>query len=150
MTHGLVALSSAAVVAVYLAGYARTEPATTGLISAAPATGELTTTAATAVPSTQLVASAPATTAATLRDGTYVGTGVSRFGNIQATVVVIGGRVTSAEITSCGTSYPCSRITALPGQVVARQSAAVDIVSGATASSLAYQQAVTAALAQAR
>src|SRR5213078_1571748 len=91
-----------------------------------------------------------AQSSATLRDGTYVGTGWSRHGSIQATVVVQGGRVVSANITGCGTRYPCSDIAMLPGQVVARQSAGVDFVSGATDSSIAYRAAVAAALAKAR
>ncbi len=56
----------------------------------------------------------------------------------------------SAEITRCGTRYPCSKIAALPGQVVARQGPTVDRVSGATDSATAYRAAVTAALAKAQ
>jgi len=63
---------------------------------------------------------------------------------------VQGGQIRSAEITGCGTRYPCSRIANLPGQVITRQSAAVDYVSGATDSSTAFRGAVVAALAQAR
>jgi uncharacterized protein with FMN-binding domain len=66
------------------------------------------------------------------------------------TVTVQGGKITAAEITDCGTRYPCSRIANLPAQAVARQSAAVDLVSGATDSTNAYRAAVNAALAQAR
>ncbi|MBV9355509.1 MAG: FMN-binding protein, partial [Chloroflexi bacterium] len=39
--------------------------------------------------------------------------------------------------------------SALPAEVVARQSAAVDIVSGATLSARAFEQAVAQAIAQA-
>ena len=84
-----------------------------------------------------------------LRDGTYVGTGSSRHGSIQATVIIQGGRITSAEITQCGTRYPCSKVAGLPGEVLARQSASVDVVSGATDSTTAYRGAITNALAQA-
>src|SRR5262249_21615613 len=97
------------------------------------------------------VAPAPAqASSAAYRDGTYTGTGTSRHGSIEVTVVVRGGQIASAEITGCGTRYPCSRLAALPGQVVDRQSAAVDLVSGATDSTTAFRAAVTAALAQAR
>jgi uncharacterized protein with FMN-binding domain len=186
LANGLVALSSAAIVAVYAAGYARTAPAAASLASgdaAAIAVGATATTpsdtaspTATATTPSQIaagrssVAAAPTATTpaptqtsqatqaaqsgaqsgATLRDGTYVGTGSSRHGSIQATVVVQGGRVVSANITGCGTRYPCSDIAMLPGQVVARQSAGVDFVSGATDSSIAYRAAVAAALAKAR
>lgn len=204
VANGLVALSSAAIVAVYAAGYARTAPAAADVTSAEPATAPIlaasappttvapltptptripataTATATTPAPSPASRAAAPAATAtlappsapptrtaapptatapspsragqagAALRDGTYTGTGASRHGSIQATVVIRGGKVVSAEITGCGTRYPCAKIAALPGQVVARQSAGVDTISGATDSSVAYRAAVSAALAQAR
>lgn len=94
-------------------------------------------------------ATSPATTAA-FRDGTYVGTGTSRHGSIEATVVVQGGRIVSADVTGCGTRYPCSAVAPLTSEVVSRQSASIDFVSGATDSSMAYRMAVATALAQAR
>ncbi len=94
------------------------------------------------------VVPAAASSAGKYKDGSYVGLGRSRHGNIEATVVVQGGKIVSAKISQCLTRYPCSMIAALPGQVVAQQSAAVDFVSGATDSSTAYQQAVANALAK--
>ena len=88
------------------------------------------------------------TAAGKYKDGSYVGLGRSRHGNIEATVVVQGGKIVSAKISQCLTRYPCSMIAALPGQVVTQQSADVDFVSGATDSSLAFQQAVANALAK--
>lgn len=207
-SNGLVALSSAAVIAVYAAGYARTEsaagqmasiPAIPAATTAATATTAPTATAAAAPTNTaqpapvagkrterqrsdekqsdekqQKVSSAPsapnasapssapsvpaaaatttttASTTAAFKDGTYMGTGTSRHGSIGVTVTVQGGKLTSAAITDCGTRYPCSRIAELPAQAVARQSAAVDLVSGATDSTNAYRAAVNAALVQAR
>ena len=96
--------------------------------------------AATSVPPTTLL----------YKDGTYSGTGTSRHGNISASVVVQGGKIISAAITQCGTRYPCSDIAALPGQVVSRQSAPVNSVSGATDSSQAYRGAIQNALAKAK
>ena len=134
LANGLVALSSAAIVAVYAAGYARTAPAAASLSSgdaAALAVGATATTPSDAASPTATATAAPATatattpsrvaagrsgvaapptattpaptqasqgaqSSATLRDGTYVGTGSSRHGSIQATVVVQGGRVVSA------------------------------------------------------
>ncbi len=194
LANSLVALSSAAVFAVYAAGYARTAPAAadlaatavppttpidpTATIAPATATASPTstataaatsTTAKTASTATAPTSTAPAasvaptasvapaatsttitTTTAAYTDGTYSGTGTSRHGNITVAVTIQGGKIVSAEITTCGTKYPCSRIAALPSQVVARQSAAVDLVSGATDSTNAYRAAVNAALAQAR
>jgi uncharacterized protein with FMN-binding domain len=109
---------------------------------------------ATTIPSSIAKAPAAATSApaatALYKDGTYSGTGTSRHGNISASVVVQGGKIISAAITQCGTRYPCSDIAALPGQVVTRQSAPVNFVSGATDSSQAYRGAIQNALAKAK
>jgi uncharacterized protein with FMN-binding domain len=126
-------------------------------VTAVPSTA--TTAAATSAPATATsAAQSPATatttgsgaTAALYKDGTYTGTGTSRHGSIAASVVVQGGKIISAAITQCGTRYPCSDIAALPGEVVARQSAVVDLVSGATDSSQAYRGAIQNALAKAK
>ena len=79
-----------------------------------------------------------------------MGYGRSRHGNIEATVDVVDGQIVAATITDCATEYPCSWIVNLPPQVVVRQSAEVDIVSGATASSDAFYAAVVAALNKAK
>jgi uncharacterized protein with FMN-binding domain len=84
------------------------------------------------------------------RDGTYVGVGTSRHGNIQATVVISGGQITSAAVSDCQTRYPCSRVNLLVAEVVDIQAAPVHYVSGATDSSRAYWGAVTDALSQAQ
>jgi uncharacterized protein with FMN-binding domain len=83
------------------------------------------------------------------RDGTYTAWGDSRHGRILATVVIRRGRISSAVITTCRMRYPCSMIAMLPEQVVTRQGADVDIVSGATQSGEAFSMAVDRALAQA-
>lgn len=84
------------------------------------------------------------------KDGTYFGWGTSRHGDIQAAVTIEEGRITDARITQCLTRYSCSWISALPPQVVTRQSADVDYVSGATQSANAFYYAVVQALAQAK
>jgi uncharacterized protein with FMN-binding domain len=85
-----------------------------------------------------------------LRDGTYSGWGTSRHGDIQATIVIDNGRITSASISQCLTRYSCSWIAELIPQVAQRQSADVDYVSGATQSSNAFYYAVLEALAKAK
>ena len=80
------------------------------------------------------------------KDGTYTATGYGRHGPVEVQVVIQGGKIVSAAISRCGTHYSCAVISRLPGEVVARQSAQVDFVSGATDSSIAYQQAVAQAL----
>ena len=84
------------------------------------------------------------------KDGTFLGWGYSRHGDIQASVEVQHGRIVSAQIAQCLTRYPCDVIDKLPPQVVARQSADVDYVSGATESADAFYDAIIDALAKAR
>jgi uncharacterized protein with FMN-binding domain len=163
MSKGLVALSSAAIVAVYGAGYALTQPAAVSM-----AAGQAGSTAPAAAPvsdstSANLAASpaassnsAPAATAtftsgqsAGLKDGAYTGTGMSRHGSVSVKVTVQNGKIISAPITGVTTRYSQNVIAGLPAQVVSKQSAEVNIVSGATDSSMAYEQAVAQALAQA-
>jgi len=176
LTGGLVAMSSVAIVSVYAAGYLNTQAAdgqiasqTDSLATAsatnvgsavvAPSMVQQTgssgsasannSSAAPAVKPAATPAKASGAQAASYKDGTYTGMGSSRHGSIQATVVVSGGSIVSANVTGCGTRYPCSKVTSLVSQVVSRQSAPVNYVSGATDSSTAYIQAVKSALAQA-
>lgn len=118
---------------------------------AAPAPAAATT--ATPAPAA-LAAAATATVAAPakviLKDGSYTGWGTCRHGDIQATVVIAAGRIQSATISQCWTRYPCSWISPLPPQVVQRQSAEVDYVTGATQSTNAFYDAVMDALAKAK
>ena len=191
VNKNLIALSSAAVVAVYAAGYAHTQPAA-GLATASvarPASGTVVriapspapsapapaassmpsaspsaspmvppsaaTSAATAIARAIATATAvsqqapPSTASAAYIDGTYSGAGSNRFGEVDVSVTVQGGRIVNAQITRATTYYPVSRIARLPGQVTDRQSAQVDMVSGATNSSRAFRDAVAQALAQA-
>ncbi len=94
---------------------------------------------------------APATAAAAskYKDGTYTGWGTSRHGDIQAQVIIVDGRITSATIAQCMTRWPCSWIEALPPQVVQRQSPETDFVSGATQSTNAFYYGVVQALGKA-
>lgn len=106
-----------------------------------------TSSATTAVPPT---AAAPSTKSATLTDGTYTGWGSSRHGDIEATVVIEGGKITGAIISRCLTQYSCSWVAHLQAQVVTRQSPEVDNVSGATQSANAFYYAVIDALKKAK
>jgi uncharacterized protein with FMN-binding domain len=83
------------------------------------------------------------------KDGTYLGWGTSRHGDIQASVVIQDGQIVSTAIATCATRYSCSWIANLPGQVVERQSPKVDYVSGATQSSNAFSDAIAEALSKA-
>jgi uncharacterized protein with FMN-binding domain len=84
------------------------------------------------------------------RDGTFLGWGYSRHGDIQASVEIQNGRIVSAVIAQCLTRYSCDVIDKLPPQVAARQSAEVDHVSGATESADAFYDAIVDALSKAK
>jgi uncharacterized protein with FMN-binding domain len=84
------------------------------------------------------------------KDGTYSGWGSSRHGDIQASVQIANGEIVNAWISQCLTNYSCSWIERLPPQVITRQSAEVDYVSGATQSTNAFYSAVVGALRAAR
>ena len=193
----LVALSSAAVLAVYVAGYVRTRAAadrfaaeaaprrapaaTPPLVQAppplpsiqpgepviAPPTERVRTRARAAAreaateaeaPAAPIVEPVPITAApppapapeAQFKDGTYLGWGYCRHGDIQASVVIEGGRITSATVARCLTRYSCSWIEPIYPQVVSRQSPEVDYVSGATESTDAFHDAVADALSKAK
>lgn len=97
-------------------------------------------------------AKSPAAAAEPVRynDGTFVGWGYCRHGQIQSTIVIEHGRIVSAEITQCGTRYSCDWIAKLPPQVVSRQSAEVDFVSGASESADAFYYSIEDALKKAK
>ena len=84
------------------------------------------------------------------KDGTYLGWGTSRHGDIQAQVIIQNGRIESATIAGCYTRYSCSVIAKLPPQVAERQSPETDYVSGATQSTNAFYYAVVEALSKAK
>jgi len=84
------------------------------------------------------------------KDGVYTGWGTSRHGDIQASVEIKDGRIVAASIAQCLTRYSCSWISHLPGQIIARQAADVDLVSGATQSTNAFYYAIVEALSKAK
>ena len=92
----------------------------------------------------------PPAPASAWKDGTYLGWGTSRHGNIQAEVVIERGRIAAATIAQCRTRYSCSVIEKLPPEVAQRQSPDVDYVSGATQSANAFYFAVVDALSKAK
>jgi uncharacterized protein with FMN-binding domain len=99
----------------------------------------------------------PAPPTALYRDGSYSGDSVNAyFGNVQVEAVIGGGKLASVKILD----YPQDRGTsvrinsaALPQLVqeaISSQSANVDIVSGATQTSQAFEQSLASALAKAK
>jgi uncharacterized protein with FMN-binding domain len=204
--HGVVALSSAAIIAVYAAGHARTRSAAEALDASgaqrrpaipAPAASNAAAIHAPAeeraVPAAPAVESAPAVTvpaaaphtpippaakppvsktvppAATptaakgitapaaspvapvapaqkWKDGTYRAWGRSRHGDMLAFVVIEKGRIVQSGVDRCETRWPCSIVAHLYPQVLQRQSADVDYVTGATQSANAFYYGIVEAL----
>jgi uncharacterized protein with FMN-binding domain len=133
------------------AGASPSTPSAGEEASASPATA--------AVPgSSETPTAPPAATHSGYKDGTYSGWGSCRHGDIQASVMIQDGKIASVVISQCLTRYSCNWIAPknpdsglpdLPAQVVQRQNAKVDYVSGATESSYAFADAVVAALSKA-
>lgn len=154
VSPSLVALSSSAILAVYAAGYVQTRSLNdrgdfdniARLASATPQAERSLTPAAPVARPTPPPLSGPSP----YRDGTFAGAGRGPHGTVDVEVVVAGGLIVSAQITECGTRYPCDRIAPLEQQVVGLQDLLhVTWVTGATDSSSAYVRAVSAALGKA-
>lgn len=94
-------------------------------------------------------AQVPPAATAKYRDGTYLGWGTSRHGDIQATVTIEGGRITTAKVAQCLTRYSCAWVSPIPPVIIEQQGTTYDYVSGATESSDAFQNAVADALSHA-
>lgn len=109
----------------------------------------------TAVPSPVVSTTTP-TAEGKYKDGTYTGSVADAYyGNVQVKVTVSLGRITDVQFLD----YPQDRRTSqqinsqampyLKQEAIQVQSASVDIVSGATATSGAFQQSLASALQQA-
>jgi uncharacterized protein with FMN-binding domain len=90
-----------------------------------------------------------------LRDGTYKGSPVSNpYGSVQVAITVSGGRVTDAAAnyptTGQSASINAAAIPKLRQATIQAQSAEIDAVSGATATSESYTESLQAALDAAR
>jgi uncharacterized protein with FMN-binding domain len=86
-----------------------------------------------------------------LKDGTYLGWGSSRHGDIQASVTLQYGRITAVSIAQCRTRYSCDVIAHLPAKVMKDQTPEkINNVSGATQSVDAFYYAVVDALKKAQ
>jgi uncharacterized protein with FMN-binding domain len=87
------------------------------------------------------------------KDGTFTGAAeTTRFGTTQVKVTIAGGRITAVTTVSINEDDPRSTqisedaIPTLRSEVLAKQTAAVDTVSGATYTSAAYEASLQAAL----
>ncbi|QQE81037.1 FMN-binding protein [Alicyclobacillus sp. SO9] len=85
------------------------------------------------------------------KDGTYQATGTNAYGTVGVALSIKQGKITSVRITQCTTHYPESVINPiLPNEVKADQTWRIQIVSGATASTYDFAEAVYKALKQAK
>lgn len=91
------------------------------------------------------------------RNGTYKGPVTDAFyGNMQVQVVILDGKINDVQFLQYPNDRPTSTMInqqALPmlkREVIISQSAKVDVVSGATDSSRAFIESVSAALSQAK
>lgn len=91
------------------------------------------------------------------KDGEFIGSVADAFyGNIQVKAIISGGKITDVQFLQ----YPSDRGTSieinsqampyLTQEAISAQNASVDIVSGATQSSLAFRESLASALAQAK
>lgn len=91
------------------------------------------------------------------KDGTYTGNAADAFyGNIQVQAIITNGKISDVQFLQ----YPNDRRTSveintqampyLRSEAIQAQNAQVDIVSGATDSSMAFRQSLGSALSQAR
>ena len=89
--------------------------------------------------------------AETLKDGVYTGTGTGYGGDVTVQLTVSGGRMTDLTITSAEkeTAAYFNRAKKLTASILEKQSADVDVVSGATYSSEGIIEAVKNAMKQA-
>jgi uncharacterized protein with FMN-binding domain len=98
----------------------------------------------------------PSTSAGQYKDGTYTGIVADAFyGKLQAVAVIQNGALTDITFPQYPTNGHSGRVSsqALPvlkQEAIAAQSANINVVSGATQDSQAFQQSLASALAQAK
>lgn len=98
----------------------------------------------------------PTTTTPKYKDGTYTGSVADAFyGNIQVAVTIRGGKITDVKFLQYPDTHETSvyinqqAIPYLQQEAIQAQNSNVNIISGATFTSQAFQQSLAAALSQA-
>lgn len=101
-------------------------------------------------------ASSGSSSSAKYKDGTYTGSVADAFyGNVQVQVTVKGGKITTVQFLQYPNTHANSvainqqAMPYLQQEAIQAQSANVDGVSGATDTSIAFRQSLSAALSQA-
>lgn len=156
----LLALCTAAVGAIYAAGYVVTAPTaqasgiSSGAVSNQKSRSPVSNpanTSGSASPSTT-TSSAPVQSSSTkYKDGQYSGAGSNVYGTLSVNVTISSGKISSVQITNYQMHYPQSFIDPqMVNEVLSKQTWQVYAVSGATASSYNFAEAVYYALQKAR
>ena len=122
------AISSAAVLAIYGAGYELTQRT---------------------VDVQRQIAAATRSVPRSLHDGVYSGTGSGPYGDVSVSISVTDRRIADVQITGVTTFFSADWIARLPAEVIRRQGPSIDVVSGATGSTAAFDAAVADALKRA-
>lgn len=88
----------------------------------------------------------------TYKDGTYTGSGYGHRGQIQVSVTISNGKITSINLVSDNDTpeYFNRAWSTVPNEIISSQSTNVNVVSGATHSSDGIIEAVQNALAEAK
>ncbi len=137
----LLGICTVAVAAIYSAGYVYTEPAAQANSLNPPS----------ARSSTSSVKGQTASRPLKYRDGIYTASGANPYGTLSVEVRIASGKIAGVRITSYTMHYPQAFIDpVMPKQVLQRQTWRVYIVTGATASSYNFAEAVYRALAKAK
>ncbi len=99
----------------------------------------------------------PTAASTTYKDGSYTGSGEDAFyGTIQVRAIISGGKLADVQFLQYPNDQPNSiRVNSaamplLKQEAISAQSAQVDTITGATASSGAFVQSLASALAQAK
>lgn len=146
----MISLCTAAISSLYITGYATTHHAQAVQIAQSNTQADASSNNTSLTSDTTATQTEDTTSETELKDGTFSGTGSNEIGSISVSVTIKQGNITSVEITSDNTRYGQSSISSLPNEVVIRQSADVDTVSGATLSTQDFETAVAQALEQAK
>jgi uncharacterized protein with FMN-binding domain len=140
-----VILCSAAIAAVYSTGYFSTETQANKV--AVPQTAQVTIHKnVNPINNTNAKVSQPIRV---YKDGTFTGTGWNRRGQIEVAVTLKNDKITDVQISNWGMHYSERDVVGLPNEVIQKQNAQVNNVSGATYSTQAFSDAVQDALNQA-
>ncbi|MEC0968630.1 FMN-binding protein [Bacillus altitudinis] len=146
----MISLCTAAISSLYITGYATTHHAQAVQTAQSNTQTDASSNHTSLTSDTTATQTEDTTSETELKDGTFSGTGSNEIGSISVSVTIKQGNITSVEITSDNTRYGQSSISSLPNEVVIRQSADVDTVSGATLSTKDFETAVAQALEQAK